>query len=89
MRLFGCLFDLDRERLGAGPGMLGDIEEDALGTAELDLEAADPVPALVHVMLAAQALELPCDLLDILDQDAEMMQAGVVEALADLVGLEP
>ena len=33
MRLFGCLFDLDRERLGAGPGMLGDIEEDALGTA--------------------------------------------------------
>ena len=89
MRLFGRLFDLDRKRLGAGPGMLGDIEENALGAVELDLEAADPVRALVHIMLAAQAFELLCNLLYILDEDAEMMQARLVEALADLVGLEP
>jgi predicted ATP-grasp superfamily ATP-dependent carboligase len=69
--------------------MLGDIEEDAFWAIELDLEAPDPVAALVHVMLAAQALELLCDLLDVLDENAEMMQAGIVEALAELVGLEP
>src|ERR1700751_552825 len=69
--------------------MLGDIEEDALGAVELDLEAAYSVRALVHVVFAAQALELLGNLVDVLDQDAEMMQAGIVEALADLVGLEP
>ena len=32
-----------RERLGAGPGMLGNIEQDAFGAIKLDLEAADPL----------------------------------------------
>ena len=40
-------------------------------------------------MPATQALELLCHLVDILDKYAEMVQAGVVEALADLVSLEP
>src|SRR6516162_5289947 len=88
MRLFGCRLDRGPERLGAGPGMFGDIEEDALGAIEFDLEPADPVGTLVHVMPAAQSLELLCGLSDVFDENAEMVQAGVVEALAELVGLE-
>ncbi len=40
-------------------------------------------------MLAAQALDFLRELLDVIDQDTEMVQSGVVETLADLVGLEP
>jgi hypothetical protein len=40
-------------------------------------------------MLAAETFELLCGFLDILDQDAEMVQAGVIQAFAELVGLEP
>src|SRR5437868_10986461 len=69
--------------------MLGDVEEDALGAIKLDLETTDPVAVLVHVMLAAETLEPLCGFVDILDEDAEMVQAGVVETLAELVGLEP
>src|SRR5438477_10238536 len=68
--------------------MLGDVEEHALGTVKLDLEPADAVAGLVHVVRSAQRLDLLRELLDVVDQDAEMVQAGIVEALADLVGLE-
>src|SRR5271155_3493403 len=40
-------------------------------------------------MRAAQCLDLLRELLDVVDEDAEMVQAGIVETLADLVGLEP
>src|SRR5207302_7333116 len=77
-----------RERLAAGPGMLSDIEQHALGAVQLDLEAAGALRVrLVHVVLAAERLDLRRRRLDILDQDAEMVQPGVVHALADLVGL--
>src|SRR5437016_10801505 len=69
--------------------MLGDVEKDALGAIKLYLETTDPVAVLVHVMLAAETLEPLCGFVDILDEDAEMVQAGVVETLAELVGLEP
>jgi hypothetical protein len=69
--------------------MFGDIEEHAFGAVKLDLEAAGPVAGLVHVMRAAQRLDPVRELLDVVDQDAEMVQAGVVETFADLVGLEP
>src|SRR5438552_11912842 len=88
-RLFGRFGLLQRQRLGAGPGMLGDVEEDALGAVELDLEAADPGAVLVHVMFAAQPFELLGGLVDILDEDPEMVQAGVVQTFAELVGLKP
>ena len=55
MRLFGRFFNLDRKRLGADPGMFGDIEEDALGTVKLDLEAANPVA----VQIARTTFNLP------------------------------
>src|SRR5512133_2755945 len=56
-----------RQRLGAGPRMLGDVEQDALGAVELDLEAADPLRiGLVHVVLAAERLDLLGGLVDIL-----------------------
>src|SRR5437899_4770862 len=32
-----------RQRLAAGPGVLGDVEEDALGPVHLDFEPADPL----------------------------------------------
>ena len=47
------------------------------------------VAGLIHVMLAAQSLDLLRELLDVLDKDAEMVQARVFEALADLVSLKP
>src|SRR5947209_2522869 len=69
--------------------MLGDVEQDAFGAVELDIEAANPLrDGLVHVVLAAERLELLRGLVDILDQDAEMVQPGVIHALADLLGLE-
>ena len=69
--------------------MLGDVEQDAFGAVELDLEAADPLRVgLVHVVLAAERLDLLRGLVDILDQDAEMVQPGVIHALADLSDLK-
>ena len=69
--------------------MFGDVEEHAFGAVKLDLEPADAVAGLVHVVLAAQCLDLLREFLDVVDEDAEMVQAGIVEAFADLVGLEP
>src|SRR5208283_4650056 len=90
MPLLGCFGRLGWERLGAGPGMFGDVEEDAFGAVKLYLEAAGARGVrLVHVVLAAEALQLPARLLDILDQHAEMMQPGVVHIPDELVGLEP
>src|SRR6267378_2205911 len=82
MALLGRLGPFDRERLGASPGMLGDVEEHAFGAVELDFEPARSFAVVVHVVLAAQALDLLRDLLDVIDQDAEMVQSRVVETLA-------
>src|SRR5207248_10721681 len=69
--------------------MLGDVEQDALGPIHLDFEPADPFRlALVHVVLAAISRDLLRRAVEILDEDAEMVQTGVVHALSDLVGLE-
>ena len=40
-------------------------------------------------MFAAQPFELLGGLVDILDEDPEMVQAGVVQTFAELVGLKP
>src|SRR6266567_4836141 len=88
--LFGGFFDGDRERLGAGPAMLGDVEQDTLGPVELLLEIAGLLAAmpLVDVVLGAEAIEPLREFVDILDQDAEMMNAAEIHALTELVGLE-
>src|SRR6266849_4802281 len=88
--LLGGLFDGDRERLGAGPAMLGDVEQDALGPIELLFEITGLIAAmpLVDVVLGAEAIEPLRKFVDILDQDAEMMDAAEIHALAELVGLE-
>jgi hypothetical protein len=78
------------ERLGAGPGVLGDVEQDPLRAVELLFE----IPGLwidlgaVDVMFGAEAFELLREFVDIFDQHAKMMDAAVVEALPQLVGLE-
>src|SRR5437870_3310351 len=89
-RLFGGFFDLGGKRLAAGPGMLGDVEEHALGTIELLFEIAGVRLLLtaVDVILGAQALQPLRELADIFDQHAKMMDAAIVETLAELVGLE-
>jgi hypothetical protein len=86
--LIGGFRFLGRKRLGAGPGMFGDVEEHAFRAIELDLEAAGEIVRPLHVMLAAERLELSGGSLDVLDEDAEMVQPGIIEALADLIGLE-
>jgi len=58
--------------------MLGDVEEDTFGAVEFDLETADTVAVLVHVMLAPSPSSFLAAFLDIFDQDAEMVQAGVI-----------
>ncbi len=70
--------------------MLGDVEQHALGAVELLFEIAGLMTllALVDVVLGAEAFELLREFLDILDQDAEMVNAPVIDALAELVGLE-
>src|SRR5947209_18057227 len=84
--LVGGRFILDGERLGAGPGVLGDVEQHALGAVHLDLEAADPLGvALVHVVLAALRLDPPRRAVDVLHQDAKMVQSGVIHPPADLI----
>src|SRR5437899_772511 len=88
--LFSCLFDLGRKRLAPGPGVLGDIEEHALGAVEFLFEIAGVrlLLAAVDVIIRAERLELLREFGDILDQHAEMMDPAIVEALAELVGLE-
>src|SRR3954463_3802016 len=87
--LLGCLPCGNGQRLGAGPGMFGDVEQDALGAVHLDLEAAGPLGlGLVHVMPAAARGDVSAGLLDVVDQDAEMVQPGEIHATADLIGLE-
>src|SRR5438067_10766647 len=88
--LLGGFFDRRRQRLGAGPAMLGDVEQHAFRPEEFLLEIAGLVPvlALVDVVAGAEALEFLRELVDILDQDAEMMNAAEIHALAELVGLE-
>src|SRR5215469_9052748 len=80
---------LDGERLGAGPWVLGDVEQHAFGTVKFDLEPANPISGLVHVMFPAQRLDLLRIFFDVVDEDAEVVQAGIVEPFADLVGFEP
>src|SRR6516164_7967765 len=88
--LLGCLFDRGRQWLGAGPAMLGDIEEHVLGAVELLLEIAGLLPAvaLVDVVLGAEAFELLRKLLDVLDQHPEMVDAAKIHTLSELVALE-
>ena len=47
--LLGGVFERDRERLGAGPAMLGDVEQHAFGAEEFLLEIAGLVPVLTLV----------------------------------------
>src|SRR4051794_39230395 len=88
--LFGGLFGRYGKRLGAGPAMLGDIEQDAFRPKEFLLEIAGLVPvlALIDVVAGAEALELLREFVDILHQHAEMVDAAEIHALAELVGLE-
>src|SRR5215831_18394449 len=70
--------------------MFGDIEEDALRTVELFFEIPGIwlLLAAVYVILRAEVLELLGEFADIFDQHAKVMDAAVVETLAELVGLE-
>src|SRR5438132_9831918 len=88
--LFRRFCFLGGQRLAAGPGMLGDVEEHALGTIELLFEIAGVGLLLiaVDVILGAEALQPLREFADIFDQDAKMMDAAIVETLAELVGLE-
>src|SRR6266436_2777195 len=88
--LFGRLFDLRGKRLAAGPRMLGDVEEHALGAVEFLFEIAGVRLLLVtvDVILGPEALELLGEFADIFHQHAKMMDAAIVETLAELVGLE-
>src|SRR3954463_3735934 len=87
--LLGGLLHGDGQRLGAGPGVFGDVEQDALGAVHLDLEAADPLGlGLVHVVPATASGDGLAGLFDVVDQNAEMMQPHEIHAATDLVGLE-
>src|ERR1041384_4320564 len=69
---------------GAHPAMTGDIERRAVRAFELDLEEAFAVALLLaHEAFGAERLQMLGGLLRIVDQDAEVMHAGVVHALAD------
>src|SRR5690349_22552749 len=78
------------QRRSAAPAMLGDVEQDAFGAVEflLEIPGLMALLTLVDVVLGAEALELFREFLDILDQHAEMVDAAVIDALAELVGLE-
>src|SRR6478609_2742853 len=90
LSLFRGRFGRHRERLGAGPAMLGDVEQHTFRPKEFLLEIAGLVSvlALVDIVLGAEALELLRERVDILDEHAEMMNAAEIHALAELVGLE-
>src|SRR5579884_2845290 len=89
-RLFRRFLDRRGERFGAGPAVFRDVEQYVLRPVELLLEIARLVAvlALVDVMLGAEAFEFPGELLDVLDQHPEVMDAAEIHALAELVGLE-
>src|SRR5436853_7478051 len=84
--LFGGGFGRHGQRLGAGPAMLGDVEQDAFRPEEFLLEIAGlmSVRPLIDVVARAEALELLRELVDIFDQHAEMMDAADLHALAEL-----
>src|SRR5262249_23319344 len=88
--LLGRLIGRHRQRLGSRPAMLGYVEENAFWTVELLFEVAGLMPALtlVDVVLGAEALELFGELIDILDQYTEMVNAAKIHPFAELVGLE-
>src|SRR5262249_34750189 len=88
--LFGSLFGRDRQRLRPGPTVLGDVEEDTLRPVELFLAISGLVAALalVDIVLGAEALEFLRERVDILDQYAEVVNAAVIHALAELIGFE-
>src|SRR5215472_19067561 len=88
--LLGRLFDRRRQRLGSRPAMLGYVEEDVFRTVELLFEVAGLVPALalVDIVLGPEAFELLGELIDILDQHAEMVDAAKIHPFAELVGLK-
>src|SRR4029077_5094047 len=90
LQLFCSFFDLGGKRLAAGPGMLGDVKEHALGAVELlfEVTGARLLLTAVDVILGTEALQPLRELADIFDQHAEMMDAAIVETLAELVGLE-
>src|SRR5690242_7050493 len=66
--------------------MLRDIEYDTVGSAEFDFEMV--IPRMIrraHEALGAHRFEPRGPFPDVVDQQAEMMQSGVLEALAELV----
>src|SRR6266481_7046684 len=70
--------------------MFGDVEEHAFGAVEFLFEIAGvrPLQVTVDVIFSPEALEPFREFADIFDQHAKMMDAAVVETLAELVGLE-
>src|SRR5216683_3384002 len=70
----------------AGPWMLRDIEHDAVRPAEFDFEMVIARTfRRAHEAFGAHRFEPRGPCLDVVNQQAEMMQPGVVEALAELV----
>src|SRR5260370_21933530 len=66
--------------------MLRDIEYDAVGSAEFDLEMVIARTfRRTHKAFRPHRFEPRGPFLDVVNQQAEMMQSGVVEALAELV----
>src|SRR5262249_5702910 len=66
------------------------VEHNALGAVEFLLEVPGLVSALplVDVVLGAEALQSLREFVDVFDEHAEMMDAAIVETLAELIGLE-
>src|ERR1700687_4863488 len=76
-------------RLAAHPRMLGDVEDRAVWAFELDLEEAFAVAfVLAHEAFGPEPFQLRGGLVGIFDQNAEVMHAGEVHALTNLVGLK-
>src|SRR5947209_3783217 len=71
---------------GAGPGVLRDVEDGPVGAAELGLEERVRLAdILLHEAGRAHLLELLHVGVEIVDEDAEMMDADIVEPLPELV----
>src|SRR5262249_6812982 len=70
----------------AYPGMLREIEDDTIGAAEFRLEVgAGHRRVGLHEAGRSHLLKLPGEFLDIVDEDAEMMDAGIIETAAELI----
>src|SRR5713101_9227964 len=66
--------------------MLRDIEYDAVGSSEFDFEMVNARTfRRAHEAFGAHRFEPRGPFLDVVNQQAEMMQSGVVEALTELV----